>query len=282
MNNTAELNLSDVDILVKDFLSTYDKGIRTIYKVHCPGSDQLALSSFIADIMDELRTGCVTFINNNDVLDGLYSYLFYIVNARAKKVAHQNYKKMTQYVCPGCAYLGKTNIITLAGSVFKCNECLAESKDTQDPKQLVLFKTFYLHNKSGYKCPDCNRFIPRPIYGSTKSVSCPYFECCFVGDIDSLKKMHHPSSHSNPEKLLADLSCFQQTAQENVVSVMEAKQDLANKVKILTGVIESQTISTPYSGSNFTLMHKLLTYQAFRNLIQKFPEEMIEYLVNIS
>ena len=280
MINTAQLNLLDVENLIQDFLIAYDKGINTLYRVHCPGSDKLALQAFIEDIMNELRTGCVSF--NNDSLEGLHQYLFYIVNSNAKKIAHQKYKKITEYLCPGCSYLGKTNIITLAGSVFKCNECLASLKEALDPKEIALFKTFSLHNKIGYKCPDCNKFIPRPIYGSSKTVTCPYFECCFVGEIDNLKKMHHPNSHSNPEKLVADLSYFKHTDQQSAESKLEAKEDIINKVKMLIAIIDSQANNIPYSGANFTLMHKTLAYQSIKNLLQKFPEEMIDYLVNNS
>lgn len=282
MTDTAQLNLLDIENLLKDFLIAYDKGICTLYRVHCPGSDKLALQAFIEDIMDELRAGCVSFVNDNDSLDGLNQYLFYIVNANAKKMATQKIKKVTQYVCPGCLFLGKKNIITLVGSTFKCNECNASIKETTDPKKISLLKTFIVHNKIGYKCPDCNRFIPRPLYGNIKNVTCPYFDCCFVGDIDVLKKMHHPSLHTNSEKLVADLSGFQQTSQQSADNKLEAKEILLNSIKMVTSIIDSQIISVPYSGSNFTLIHKVLAYQAIKNLLQKHPEEMIDYLINNS
>src|SRR6185295_7858511 len=55
-----------------------------------------------------------------------------------------------------------------------------------------------------------------------------------------------------------------------------------NKVKTIKEVIESQSNNVAYSGYDFTGKHKILCYQAFSNLTDKYPVEMVDYLLNNS
>jgi len=290
MNNTDQLNLSDIDILVQDFLERYNQGLSTLHRISSSINDVLSFDSFIEELSAELRTGCVTYVNNHDSLDGLDSYLFYISNSFSKNRSAPYVKKSTEYLCPGCLFLCKSNLITLTGNIFKCDECEASFKESTDPKEQVFYKTFKYHSKRGYKCPDCNRFIPTPIYGGTETVSCPYLDCCFVGEFSSLKKMNHPSSQTNPEKLYADVGVVNivdpdngfHSIERDAYSKLEEKEDILDKIKLLNDVIDSQSSNAPYNGSDFTLMHKILVYQAFKNLLARSPEDMVDYLLHQS
>jgi hypothetical protein len=285
MNN---LSLSDVDILVQEFLDNYTQGLSTLHRINYGVNDKLSFDAFIKELSDELRTGCVTFINTHDNLDDLNSYLFYISNAFAKQNTKQQIKRSTEYLCPGCLYLCKNNLIILTGNIFRCDECNESFKNTTDPKEQIFFSTFKLHNKRGYKCPECDRFIPHPIYGGTNTITCPYLDCYFVGDICSLKKTHHPSSQTNPERLYGDIGLVKSIdldktnlIQDSLVK-LEEQETLHNKIKTINDVIDSQISSVPYSGADFTLMHKMITYQAFKNLLNQFPQEMVDYLLHQS
>ncbi len=291
MNSTDQLNLSDIDVLVQDFLERYNQGLSTIHRISSSINDILSFNAFIEELSDELRTGCVTYVNNHDSIDGLDSYLFYISNAFSKNIAAPYVKKSTEYLCPGCLFLCKSNLITLSGNIFRCDECEASYKETLDPKERAFYKTFKYHNKKGYKCPDCDRFIPIPIYGGIETtISCPYLDCCFVGELSLLKRMNHPSSQTNPEKLYADVGVVHIVDPDNgfhsiaidSCSKLEEKEDLLNKVKLLNDVIDSQSSSAPYNGSDFTLMHKILVYQAFKNILARSPDEMVDYLLHQS
>lgn len=283
-------NLFDVDNLVKNFLVEHEKGIGTLHKFYYKTNDQLSLRAMIAGIEDELKTGCVSFINKGSPIDELGNYLFYIVNAFCKKNAVQVSRRKTEYLCPGCLYLGKHTLIKMSQvlKVFKCNECSKEMNITSDPKILLVYNTFYLHNKAGYHCSDCDRFLPHPL-GNSNTVTCPYSDCYFVGEYVSLKKMNHPTSHVNVDKLDLDVTKINQSTscKDNLVSndisalsKLELQDELQEKIKTLKEVIESQSNSVLYNSSDSTVKHKLFTYQAFSKLISQQPDEMVDYLLN--
>lgn len=283
------INLLDVDKLVASFLKEHEAGINTLHKIYYKTNDQLSLRAMIAGIEDELKTGCVSFLNKGNATDELGNYLFYIVNAYCKKNAIVSLKRKTEYLCPGCLYLGKTTLVSLS-QTFKCNECKMGLSNTTDPKKILLLNTFAVHNKSGYHCQDCDRFLAHPLTNSN-TITCPYFDCSFVGDYTGLKKMHHPTSSINIDKLDLDVTKpnHSTSIKDNLVSNeisalsrLEAKNDLEEKIRILQEVIESQSSSILYNSSDSTVKHKLFTYQAFGTLISQQPEEMVEYLLNSS
>jgi hypothetical protein len=281
------INLMDVDILVENFLDEREQGIATLHRIYFQSNNQLSLRAFKEELSDELRTDCVTFINKGAPLEELNGYLFYIANSFCKRIAKPIVKQKIEYICPGCVYLGKEYSTLNFDRLFKCEECIDELKNSSDPKRSSFFKVFSRHNKSGYHCTDCQRFIPHPLDNSS-SVSCPYFDCLFVGKVSSLNKMHHPTSKSNPEKLILDASQVSGLSlKDNLVSQesdphaqLELAEELQNKVDALKDIIETQSNSVPYSSSDSTIKHKQYVYQAFANLLKEFPEEMTDYLLH--
>jgi hypothetical protein len=219
----------------------------------------------------------------------LGDYLFYIVNAFCKKSAKPIIKQKIEYLCPACSFLGKEQSILHFDFILKCDECQAELQTAVAPQKKNLLSVFAQHNKSGYRCPDCERFIPHPLDNSSQ-VSCPYFDCFFVGFHADLHKMHHPNFKSNPEKIILDASIddrFASTMKDNLASSeaiadrqLEIAEDLRNTLAILQDIIETQSNSVPYCSSNATARHKQYVYQAFANLLKKFPLEMSEYLTD--
>jgi len=283
----SSLNLMDVDSLVEDFFRERAQGVATLHRIYFKGSNQLSLRALIEELKEELRTGCVTFINNGSPIDEINDYLFYIVNASCKKLAVPNIKHKVEYICPGCVFLGKDYSVLFFNKVLYCDECESELKNNvQDPKKAHFFRTFYRHNKNGYRCPDCERFIPHPIDNSY-TTSCPYFDCLFAGPVSELNKMHHPTSKSNPEKLILDASHDGFSLKDNIQSndidahtQMELAEDLQNKVDTIKDIIETQSNNAAYSSSNATVRHKQCVYQAFSHLLDRYPEEMVGYVLN--
>lgn len=281
-------SLLDVDALVEKFLIEHNQGINTIHRITFHTDDPLSIRSLKEELVDELRTGVVTFWNKYENLEEINPYLFYIVNAFCKKKAAPHIKRKTEYLCPGCLFLGKENLISLS-YVLSCDECFDSLKKSSDPKKIQLFRCFAKHNKSGYRCQDCSRFIPHPLVESDE-VSCPYFDCTFVGLHSNLKKMNHPTSQSNPEKLILDSSKENKTSIKDLLvfneldvhSKMEIEEELRGKSNAIHDIIESQKNGVPYSSSGFTSKHKFLCYQAFDNLLQKYPEQMVAYLADNS
>lgn len=282
------MNLLDVDSLIEKFLQSHASGVATIHRIYFKDDNQLSLRALTAELMDELRTGCVTFLNKEDSsIDELDSYLFYIVNAYCKKRAAPQVKKKTEYLCPGCLFLGKENLIVVINKFFRCDDCEEELKRSTDPKKIAFYRTFFKHNKTGYHCEDCERFIPHPMDDSP-IVSCPYFDCCFVGQWSSLKRMHHPTSQSNAEMLTLDApkndgQLWKDTISSDSLSPesqLEVQEDLDNRIKMLREVIDYQKNTVPYSSSDFTVKHKYLSYEAFDNMLKRHPEEMVSYLLD--
>jgi hypothetical protein len=285
-------NLLDIDSLIDSFIMNHHAGIVTMHRIYFHNDNAISIRALIAELTDQLRTGCVTFFNkhgNEADPKELDAYLFYIVNAFCKQKATPLVKKKTEYLCPGCLFLGKDNLITFE-DIFKCDDCESELRSTKDPKRILFFKTFFKHYKNGYHCQDCQRFIPHPL-DNASVVSCPYFDCCFVGPWSSLKRMHHPTSQNNPEKLILDrplkdsnqsLIDTISSGTESALSILEIQENLQQNLSILKEVIESQSNNVPYSGSEITAKHKILVYQAFSNLLGRYPEEMVDYLLNNS
>lgn len=285
MQINSTINLMDVDVLVENFIKEREQSIATLHRIYFKSGNQISLRSLVEELKEELRTGCITFVNKESQLEELHNYLFYIANAVCKKLSKPFIKKKIEYLCPGCLYLGKDGLMTDINQIFQCDECEAELKFTTDPKKIAFFKIFHRHNKKGYHCSDCDRFIPLPIDGSA-IISCPYFDCAFVGSIDDLRKMHHPTSQSNPEKLILDVSVNDKMSiKDNIPdsdidihSKLEIQQDLQDRIDILKDIIETQSNYVPYSSSDFTVQHKQLVYQAIGNLLDTYPTEMSSYL----
>lgn len=282
-------NLMDVESLVKDFLITNKQGIVTMHRVYLKDSNEISARALLAELQEILKTGCVTFINKNDEMEGLNSYLFYIANDFYKKKAEPQLKKKTEYLCPGCLFIKKNTLINFQNKLFRCEECEDALKITTDPKMVSFFRSFFRHNKGGYRCQDCERFIPHPL-DEAPVVSCPYSDCMFVGSWASLKRMHHPTSQSNVECLSLDLSKEGGTSfkdrlvsdEVSALSKLEMEEEIDNKVSFIKEIIRSQKDAIPYSSSDFTVTHKMFAYQAFENLMDKFPPEMIAYLIEDS
>lgn len=288
METARPLNLMDVDSLVDAFIQGHEQGIATLHRMYFKSGNQLSLRALKEALVEELRTGCVTFINKGSPLDELDNYLFYIVNDYCKRQVNPQQKKKTEYLCPGCLFLGEENLIFL-DKFFECDECKEKLESTTDPKKVAYFRAFAQHNKSGYRCPDCERFIPHPMDNAT-NLSCPYFDCMFVGVVKDLKRMHHPSSQSNPEKLILDTSAdgtrfFKDSVPDAGISAedqMEIAQELRGKVKALKDIIDAQANSIAYSSSDFTVKQKESVYQAFLQLLAEEPAEMVEYMFHES
>jgi hypothetical protein len=280
-----QINILDIEELVNKFLVDSQQGVAYLHKLFYKTDNTVSLRSLIEELKEELKTGAIAYINGNKDVKEIYPYLFYIVNAYCKKHAVIKVKKETEYLCPGCLFLGKESVLNQY-KTLQCGECLDLLKSEKDPKYIQLYKTFATHNKSGYHCNDCQRFIPAPLDGST-NVSCPYFDCSFYGSSSLLKKMHHPNNQYNPESLVLDTSKIEGATIKDMIAdksddsfeLFSKKQELASTVKMILSIIDSQSNSIHYSSSDFTIKHKILVYQAFRNNLIKYPEEMVNYLI---
>jgi len=274
-------NLIEIDKSINIFIEKYNSGIKTIYRSYHKNFNDVEFKAFIQSLLDELRTGYVSFINNSHDIEGINDYLFYIINSYCKNnfklEANQSSKKYIEYICPGCSFLGKTTV--LSGTyILSCGECQELSESIQDPKLQNLFSYFRLHNKSGYKCFGCERFIPQPQSGTT--IKCPYIDCVYVGDMSAFKKkMHHPTAVS--KKVSISLNTDLQD-DIDLSKTIEDKNLIDFEIKILKDVINLQSGSIYYSGSDYTVTHKSLIYASFLKILEKYPQDTLDYLLHSS
>lgn len=251
----------DINNLISKFIKDREQGIGTLHKFYIKKSKSLPL--FIEELKIELHQNTIDYFNKKKSYDDINEYLFYSVNEFCKK---QKVITKINYSCPGCSYLKKNNNNTIFDKYIKCNNCEMEYQNTNDIKSKYFFEVFRKHFKNGYRCLDCARFIPHPIDNSNK-ITCPYLDCLYVGTISDLRKMNHPTtSKFNIENNLID-PIFKQ---EN------------HTLQLIKNVIDSLRYNDHYNSLNFTSYHKDFVYQAFLNLIDKFPKEMSSYLLKES
>lgn len=258
-------NLNEIKSFVDDFLLNHQNGIKTIYNIFFKNDKFISFDSLNKELKEELKNGCIVYLKNNRSVSEIDNYLFYIANSFCKKKA-MFLVKNSEYICPGCLFFGKITILNY-DKILKCNVC--NSKLEIDPKLIKYYLTFSKHFKHGYRCLDCNRFIPHPLDNSSK-VFCPYLDCSFVGLCKDLKKMHHPKVQMPIQPILLD---------NNQSNILEEKSSLIGNLSQIKDVIISQINNVAYNSSNFTIQHKNLAYQAILNILEKYPNDMINYLL---
>lgn len=279
-------NLADVDDLVESFLKDNSDSIRKHWQ-NKNNTDGLAYEAFLTELQPKLKTACVTFLNSNVDLSVLNSYLFPVILTAVKKDSMELVKKITVPICPAHKFLGIEHVVT-GNKIFKCSLC-EEQLATADSGKWKLFSMFALHNQQGYKCLDCERFIPQPL-DSLREMVCPYFDCYFVGNIAQLPKLKHPTITKIVQQSSLDetLTGSTFTRKDSLISnnpiqdqELEIKEAENNNILLLKDIIESQSNSLYYSSSNATLIHYLKMYEAFGVLLDRQPKEMISYLINL-
>ncbi len=253
--------------IVENFILKYNNGLNYIF--NHSDNDSSSFDLFLNKIKSDIIENCK--INSDLSEDDISSYLFYYINDKFKNKEHStNNDKI--YACPGCLFFG-VSTHAHAYKYFKCPECTKNINIVQDEKYKNLYKIFSHHALTGYKCAKCFRFIPKTM-SNVHKISCPYLDCCFVGDTPTLKAMRHPTIKSN-----TNVYCGSNQ------NINISSKDLLNnnpKFQILLNIIHEQSNRIAYSNFNFTLKHKLLVYKAFENLLNKFPDQMIDYLCNHS
>lgn len=262
----------DKEKFLQDFIDRHLLGIKTIYNTTSKDNYE-SIDLFINEIMPSLSVEYDKLICKNLTDSEINTQLFYLINQLCKSKKNtattSASTKDKYYLCPGCLYFGNHN--TLSGNNnLKCHLCQEKIKTAQNTQEVLFYKNFASHNIMGYRCQDCLRFIPKPDTLAAEIV-CPYFDCLFVGSATSLKKMHHPTLKEEIKIL------------EDSKSSSSLNQDINyDKIFHIKETINYQLNNLVYTSFNFTLKHKVLVYHAFLELLEKFPQEMSDYLLHQS
>lgn len=278
------LSLSDVDDLVEHFVSTNNDSIHKHW-ISKNESSKLGYEAFVAELKPQLKNSCVTFLNSNLEFSVLNAYLFSTVITASKKEISQNIKRIAMPVCPGCKFLGFEQVLS-SKKVYRCSRCEEQLQQPLSVQHKKLASIFAIHNNNGYKCPDCTRFIPHP-RDTSRDITCPYFNCAFFGSIGELIKMRHPTVMQKVRISSLDV-CIKDTnvtSKDALVSGdistqsgLEIKENIDSNLLLLRETIDSQVNSLYYTSSEATRTQHLAMYEAFKNMVDTHPEEMISYL----
>lgn len=198
-------------------------------------------------------------------------------------------KTIKEFVCPACKDRSNIEEIANCDGVLYCKTCQAESLNSSNTNERILFyKTFAKHSLDGVKCPSCNKFVPNSAL--TDSILCPYPDC--KQEINNADKMLHPSIgrdkifislnnqivksyelfNSSKQKQFIDLYCDNK---ENQCDSIIGAEDFTNRLSIIREIIVLQKKVNGYSRKT---PHKATMYDAFLKVLDKFPEDMINYL----
>lgn len=261
--------------LIGQFLLEHESGIQTLYNQYV-SKEGIKFIEFLSSLRQELYSNkdCLLSKSNDKIINNID--LLYKTNEYAKSLITKKVYEDKEYLCPGCLVFGKNSLL-LPNKFLKCTECSALASQMSEAKMLHYYNIFSYHSLTGYKCEECKRFIPSNCLNSGQ-IFCPYFDCIFVGKPQSLKKMRHPTTSSKNAiyntriKISADVKKISTYISD----------DLQQQFLLLKSLIETQINELMYSKCNFTLNHKVYAYQAFDTLLDKYPKQMINYLMNNS
>lgn len=241
----------------------------------------------------------------------LEKYLFRSLKNLSEKIWWdlQSGKKVTLPVCPACKVDNVRTFLSFEEKLWRCTVCtnlisaIKEEVKKDSTKsnlklmsglqaKLKLRQAFSLHSRKGYRCPDCDKFIPHSLNGKF-GISCPYEDCIYFGSVENLEVMIHPTAQGirNDVSLNKTLSkkdggkdvSLQDLFSSETVNAdiqIEVNQKNRREFETLNKVIEDQINQIKRTNASSTIIQKLLMYEAFKNMIAKFPEEMVSYLVH--
>lgn len=312
----STLTEQDIDNwVVPGLMEHYDAKIKSlahyVYRQQNETVSKTNIDAFKARAEEELGKALRTFYfkkehwkNNRDI----NPYLRTCLNYMSKKSYWNNRagQKMTVPVCPACKEKGHKEPCVLESGLLKCASCSKESdrlteemqkvkEDSKEYTGLLARRNFYLmfsfHSRKGKRCVACERFVPESVI---KKISmCPYEDCWYAGDFSDAKEVKHPvGTYARPLVSIdapmsndtEGSSSFHNVLTDEAPTAhdrLEMRERINNEKKLLDEVINSQIKALNRNGGSGTKIQKRLMYQAFKNTIEKYPEEMISYLVHV-
>lgn len=269
--NIEEASDSYIESFTTEFIAKNIHTINGLCYSFYKDSSKLSMLAFQEIVHEELKKACYSFVNNGHNANYIESYLFACIHKTIKNINNEG--KNSVYICPGCKYLSKIEILESSSKKLTCNTCKNALNSVKERWEETFYKTFAEHNRKGFKCSDCDNFIPE---SDDEQITCPYPNCTFVGKSSLMKVARHPSIKANLEipRLVQDPADSRTSDMEMIV-----KDDLNEYMDILRECIESQINLLHYKSNESTLVNKMCMYQAFKNTIDKYPDEMISYLV---
>jgi hypothetical protein len=310
------LKEEDLEQFIPQFLDFYGKKINFLarkaynFSLHEEMPKTVSLA-FQEQARSEITNAAYTYLFKYEhwrTNRNFNSYLVTCLNRLATRINNDltSVKKVNVLICPYCQQNNNKEILINEGNLWRCLICskradqiLVDLKKSSGLDKINLeaklnsHKLFALHSKKGFRCPDCLGFIPKSS-NTANGISCSFDLCGFVGKIDHLEEMIHPSSSIKNQDIsifnsskdsggLKDTDLFLNKLHDNSIdpdSKIDISQTINNEYNILIQVINDQISSLERNGGSGTFIQKTLMYEAFKKMVNLFPEEMISYLVH--
>lgn len=219
------------------------------------------------------------------------SYLITTISRLGNKVKSEidAIKRINALICPLCKENNIKEFLIQEDNLWRCNAC-SNRIDNKNDLKLDLYKIFYLHSRKGYKCPECCKFIPNT-YLIDETVMCPYIECSYFGFKTDLQIMAHPVSstqifnlslQANPD--FKSQGNSNTTYQDNIKSEnidADTRIHVQENFKIeYDTLLKAIQYNIDLIKKNNQSMQKMLMFEAFKIMTEKYPDDMISYLVH--
>ena len=294
------------DWVVPSFLIHYEQRLHSLAQKAYgnPGNaiSPIAKMAFVERARAEIRSGLFTFLFKSEHWrDGrdINTYLLTCIGRLAYRIKWDanTVEKINVPICPGCKSIGRREFLIQGSRTWSCTFCTEEvhrleiesNKSLLSEAAFKMHRVFSIHSRTGYRCPECVRFIPESINGFF-GIACPYNNCGFFGEVADIDKMAHPvgltmknnislQTKAGEDGSLEIQDLFESGGINSDVEI-EIRQSIINDMNILTSVISDQVNGVKRTNSSSTMMQKLLMYEAYQRMIKKYPEDMISYLVH--
>jgi hypothetical protein len=277
------------------------------------GTPTIAVNAFKERSKSELRSALETFFFTKEhwrTGRDLNSYLLTCFRRLSGRLFwDQSIAKRTSVsTCPACKYEGRKEFMVNESGMLRCQRCTKESERLSDELKTMdqggiefvktqsrykLYSQFSLHSKKGFRCPECKLFIPKSL--ATSRVVCPYPNCVYMGSVDNVNVMGHPTGVSSRNMVSlnkpitqhgggSSTTFFQDMFESNVLdpdSCLDMQMRYRQERDVLSAVIEDQIQALKRTNSASTMIQKLLMYEAYKKMLDKYPDEMISYLAHV-
>lgn len=295
LKQNKEINIQPLVEPTLDFLL---EKVKLITNKAYSSPDQLDFSSFKEESKIVIKKSLETFFlkkkhwekddaSSKDVL----SYIIGAISNHAKAIRNSidSQARYAILICPLCKLDNRKEILVKEDKLWKCDHCWKEWESAKVLSEKVLFDSFKLHSRSGFKCPECNRFLPASAIGDT--LSCLYSDCLFMGHKKDLEPMAHPSflgtrnllyiSNQKDEDDKSDFDIVDSGAYSDAYACVCVSEQLKAEHTMISDIISEKISLLKRTNRESTLNQKILMHQAFKQMLDECPEDMIPYLVRL-
>lgn len=303
----STLKEEDVDWIVSEMMDHFSGKIHSL-ATYVYGSEQgVALAAFKEYASQTLENGTKTFLFKSEhwrTGRSIGPYLSACLGKLADSLKSDIdfVKKVSIPICPACKTLSSREYLTYEGKLLRCPTCTKESirladkeRSSREEYEYRLRKVFSLHSRKGYRCPDCERFVPHSTIDGAERTSCPYDDCGWFGKATDLKLMSHPVGQSSgvtvslnatvgegSEAMSQKFQEFGDMLDANEVTPdirIEQAEKYLRELEVTRAVLSTQRERLSRQPSPKTIK-KYLMYKAFESLLEHDPEGMIAYLIH--